>query len=210
MKIARLIAIVVLHMWCNAAHAQTSVSQRAQALQKLEEDLNAGDPNLRIAALEYAMENGSIAEKERAYRIAIASSDVVMKSLAIRYRICGSKRITLNYPVPPGHGPDGYAKNRGFISLNGLTNLDVKKCDVQSGNLEVAIPLSGNAYEKSWGVANISGTEMKINFAFNLGSKWNANCDTLVSIRDGAVLKGRMSCNWHGEVFGPVDVQATL
>lgn len=188
----------------DAAQSRTmTTSERAQRLAKLEEDLSSNDPNLQLAALEQALEAGSLAERQRAYGLAFASSNALLRGVALRYRICERRSLALQYNVPPNYGPNGYAKYRGFNFLAGVTTLSVAQCSSDTGQFAFTVP--GEQGSASAGTGTISGTDVELRFVVRPASyRWDVVCDASFSLSERSEMTGRLACRYTDETFGPV------
>lgn len=81
------------------------ITDRAQRLLKIEEELNSGDADLRLATLAYVMERGSPAEKIKAANVAVfGSTDRKMRELALRYGLAQTQLLTVVFDPPQFRG----------------------------------------------------------------------------------------------------------
>lgn len=189
---------------------KASAEQRAQTLQKLEDDINSDDPNIRLAALEYALENGSIAEKTKAYSSAFASSDVTLRAIAFTYKVCSAGRLSFQYTVPKGYGPNGFSMNEVFNFLHGGTDIILTSCDVQNASSDVSLPMTGNAYQKSWGSGRFNGTNFTFNFVNAEGRNTNVTCNGVISLAQSSRTVGTLSCTNGRASLGPLAISGVL
>ncbi len=70
-----------------SAYNGSNVSEMAQNLAKIDEDLNAADANVRLAAFNHVMEAGSAVEKTKALNMAAKSVDQNLRSMALKYAL---------------------------------------------------------------------------------------------------------------------------
>lgn len=191
MCVAILISVVA-----SPAFAQTSAAQRAQQLAKLEEDMN-GDPNLRLAALEAAMESKSIALRTKALSLALASSDANLNAIAIRYKICGMSQILLHHGYHDG--------NNGFNGFEaGQTAFQVKACDPLNGVGQVEYLDPNGARLR---IGNLSVRSRSLSIIFPIGG---ATCSADLTLDKSQMMVGRLGCPWRPTAFGPVEAKIAL
>lgn len=186
--------------------AQTSAAARAQQLQKLEEDLNSPDPNLRLAAFEVAAESQSSALRERAFSIAFASSDSSLANIAVKFAICGNSSITIR------HGYDRDSANMFNFMETGQSIINISNCSVADGKADIV------AQEVGGRVIDIGDLVMRgnsVNISYQLPydgfySRSGVVCSVSLARTEGAQLRGRLSCPRNPSPFGPVEALIDL
>jgi hypothetical protein len=182
-----------------------SAAERTQRLEKLEEDLSSADSNVQLGALEQALAEGSLAERQRAYNLAFASSNALLKGIALRYRLCEKKSLTLQYNIPANYGPEGYVRYRGFNFLTGVTTLAFTACDSDRGSFSLKLPIANQIGAQSGGSGTVSGTTLDLEFIYKGASmRWPVSCSGAFAMQQGAELAGRLACTYTDETFGPV------
>lgn len=151
---------------CSGTMAQSSTAARAERLAKLEEDLNSPDPNLRLAALEEAMQAKSAAMRTKAKSIALTSSDINLQSLALRYALCQSNQLTIQTYVVEYRNVYGRVQSRPPAGMGGsVFTIQTVDCDVLSGKFTVPAKYD---FRKP-GSGYVSGTSLTINFRVDSG-----------------------------------------
>lgn len=177
------------------AIAQISAAARAQQLQKLEEDLNSSDPNLRLATLEVAMESGSLAMKRKALDLALSSSDKTLRFTAMRYFFCENKLISLRFSPQQ-------KRVSLFESLDsGQRSIEIRNCSPNLGQFQTVVG------DRNGQIVTMPGSfsSGSISFKFSLleGSS-TSTCNASLTINKERNFEGLMACNVAKWAYGPV------
>lgn len=193
-------ALAIATLTTAPAGAQTSAAARAQQLQKLEEDLNSPDPNLRLAAFEVAMESSSIAIRTKALTTALSSSDRNLAAIAARFHFCQNTNVRLAHGQPPS---DPTSKYNGFRS--GSQSFVIQNCDPNRGSFSTA-GLPGSFFEnRSARSGSFNGESANVAFMVWDGHvKWE--CSATLRVDVDRNFSGTMACkdDARGFVMGPV------
>lgn len=194
-KIIAALAIAVLST--SPAMAQTSAAARAQQLEKLEEDLNSPDPNLRLAAFEVAMESSSLAMRRKALQISLGSADVGLKSIAIRYYFCDNSTVVLR------HAYDNNA-NVNFKGLqSGQRTIQIRNCDPIRGHFQTFVDRE-YLPEETMKLGSFTGSSVNFDYWLTIGAIGRGSCSVSLTLNDDNDFVGPMSCEFNGRSFGPV------
>lgn len=92
-----------------------AVSDRAQRLLRIEEELNSPDASLRLATLEYIMQSGTPAEKTRALRVAVfGGADADLRDLALLYGLSQMQMLSVIVTEPTSSNPDAARQQQDY------------------------------------------------------------------------------------------------
>lgn len=176
-----------------------SSAERAQRLAKIEEDLNSVDPNLRLATLEFVMENGSLAEQVKAMSICVLGSDRVTRDLAFRYGM--SKVKTLAIRTGPGAVEPG-ARNANHPSAGpSAYTVAIEGFDVGAGSF-VTRGVDGNyATARLAGSGQVLGNALSFSVGYSTGTQSNNVLVGSLGLRPDGTLAGTV--NMTGNAITP-------
>ena len=197
-KLRILVLMLVSGIIVTDAHAQTSTQQRAQQLEKLEEDLNSPNPNVRLAALESAMQSSSPALRTKAISIGLSSSDPNLFQMAFRYKVCESKNFSIStqYVQDSNYKFDMLAK--------GMFTLRIISCDPVVGTAVVTHNIG--AADNS-GTITFASKSINLDLVFKRLNGDTIGCTALMKLKADLLASGTMACSMGSRSYGPAPIQ---
>lgn len=195
--------------------------ERAGELKTWKEQCNDGDPELRLAYVEAALDTNDVSVQRICTRLALESDDANTRNLGLRAVMASLDRVLFETTIPAPYkaaleDAEGNEKrleeirNWYFYGLwnfaNEGVNFEISKSKVTSGK-SVWYPLTSLAEvsDNYKGNANVVGSTVSWTGKMRFGNRaWSCRLDA--SLESGATLAGMLKC----EDFWPIPVRAKL
>lgn len=203
------VAVIVGGLMCFGSAFAQDATDRAGDIKLWRDQCNDGDPDLRTAYVEEAIETKGTTVKRICVRLALGSSDDDVRNLGLRAAIAMQKEFTFKVEMPPElklalskAGDDqkkledlnsSYEMRAYQIIKNGLT-FSITEAEVATDR-SVWFPYGGLSapHNNFKGPATIVGDE--VTWVGNADLGYGYKCQLSAKLGNGAELVGKLQCN---------------
>lgn len=186
-----------------------SVSEMAQNLSKIDEDLNAADANVRLAAFNHIMASGSAVEKTKALNLAAKSVDQNLRSMALKYTLAN---IGVLYVYISEYKPED-AGNYLISGMKSVFSIQITNFDLESGKFSTIslFRVGGDAKLIIDDKSSIIGTQVNISAYGSWSTSGSGQYHIMINLKlkENGKLEGFATVNGYIK-GGPWKVVANL